>query len=296
MSTVIFFNDANSFYEQAHHLWEGVETRNNLILGLSLRLISDLHAYGEAIPLMALVTDESGDAKASALMTPPFALIVQSDPLDKSALGKLADTLMANDWSLPGVNGIAEESDCFAEIWQEKTGRQARRIVNTRAYELRKVSQISYPSGKMKVAEGTDAQIAADMLNAMAEEVIAGPKRLQTAQSMLDTIQKKCVFFWVDDGEVVSLTIANRPQIKGICVSGVYTPPAFRRRGYARALVAEVSKELLSRGYEFTNLFTDLSNPTSNKIYQEIGYQPVCDYHQYEFIDHALVKSNNPAL
>ncbi len=82
---------------------------------------------------------------------------------------------------------------------------------------------------------------------------------------------------------MVSLTIATRPQIRSICVSGVYTPPRHRRKGYARALVAEVSKELLSRGYELTNLFTDLSNPTSNKIYQEIGYQPVCDYHQYEF-------------
>ncbi|HNZ16613.1 MAG TPA: GNAT family N-acetyltransferase, partial [Anaerolineaceae bacterium] len=63
----------------------------------------------------------------------------------------------------------------------------------------------------------------------------------------------------------------------------VYTPPAQRRRGYARALVAEVSKEMLSRGYELVNLFTNLSNPTSNKIYQEVGYKPVCDYHQYRF-------------
>lgn len=136
----------------------------------------------------------------------------------------------------------------------------------------------------MKVAEEADAQIAAKMHNAMIKEVLFGPRKLFTAQSKLDTIQKKYVFFWVDEGEVVSITVATRPQIKGICVSGVYTPPAFRRRGYARALVAEVSKELLSRGYEFTNLFTDLSNPTSNKIYQEVGYRPVCDYHQYEFV------------
>jgi hypothetical protein len=236
---------------------------------------------------MALVTDESGDAKASALMTPPFALIVQSEPLDKSALGELADTLMANEWSLPGVNGIAEVSDCFAEIWQEKTGQQARRIVDTRAYELRQVLNVDYPSGGMKIAEEADAQTAADMHNAMIDEVILGPRRLGTAESELESIRQKRTFFWVDRGEVVSLTIANRPQIKGICVSGVYTPPALRRMGYARALVAEVSKELLARGYEFTNLFTDLSNPTSNKIYQEVGYRPVCDYHQYEFIENA---------
>lgn len=287
MFTVTFFNDANSFYEQAHYLWEGAETRNNLILGLSLRLMSDLHAYGEADPLMALVRNESGEIGASALMTFPFALIVQSEPLNKPALEVLADALIMSGRRLPGVNGVEEASDCFAEIWQEKTGQQARRIVNTRAYELRQVLNVDYPSGGMKLADESDAQIAADMLNAMGEEVVLGPRKPHTAQSMLDTIRQKRTFFWVDGGEVVSITVANRPQIKGICVSGVYTPPHHRRKGYARALVAGVSKELLSRGYELTNLFTDLSNHTSNKIYQEVGYQPVCDYHQYEFVDHA---------
>ena len=284
MFTVTFFDDPQTYYEQARHLWEAAETRNNLIMGLALRLQSNLYAYGDAMPLMALVKDENGAIRASALMTPPFALVVQSEPLDKPALEALADTLISNNWHLPGVNGMDGVSDCFADIWMERTGQQARRIVNTRAYELRQVLPLDYPPGEMKLAQESDAQLAADMLNAMGEEVVLGPRRLHTAQTMLDTIQKKCVFFWVDEGEIVSLTVAVRPQIKGICVSGVYTPPAFRRRGYARALVAEVSKELLSRGFEFTNLFTDLANPTSNKIYQEVGYKPVADYHQYEFV------------
>jgi len=287
MVSIKAFDYASSYYEQAHHLWEAAETRNNLILGLSLRLKSNLHAYGEAMPFMAVVRDESGKISASALMTPPFALIVQSEPLNKPALAALADFLIVKGFRLPGVNGVDEASDCFAEIWQEKTGQQARRILNTRAYELRQVMTVDYPSGGMKIAEEADAQTAADMHNAMIDEVILGPRRLGTAESELESIRQKRTFFRVDRGEVVSLTIANRPQIKGICVSGVYTPPALRRMGYARALVAEVSKELLARGYEFTNLFTDLSNPTSNKIYQEVGYRPVCDYHQYEFIENA---------
>ena len=287
MFSVAFFDDPHTYYDQAHHLWEAAETRYNLILGLALRLQSDLHAYGEAMPMMALVRDEIGEIRASALMTPPFALIVQSEPLDRAALEALADALIESGWHLPGVNGIDAVSDCFAEIWQEKTRQQPRRIVNTRAYELSQVLSVSYPSGKMKIADASEAPLAAEMLNAMSEEVILGPRRLYTADLALESIQQRRTFFWVDNGEVVCITLATRPQIKGICVSGVYTPPAFRRKGYARALVAEVSKELLLRGYEFTNLFTDLSNPTSNKIYQEIGYKPVCDYHRYEFVDQA---------
>ena len=36
-------------------------------------------------------------------------------------------------------------------------------------------------------------------------------------------------------------------------------------------------------GRRFCFLFTDLANPTSNKIYQAIGYEPVCDVDQYGF-------------
>jgi len=122
------------------------------------------------------------------------------------------------------------------------------------------------------------------MLRAMQDELQLQESSTATLEGAKKSIRLKRTFFWVVDDEVVSITIAVRPQIKGICISGVYTPPQFRRRGYARALVSEVSKEMLIRGYALTNLFTDLSNPTSNKIYQEIGYYPVCDYHQYEFL------------
>ena len=209
MFSVAFFDDPHAFYEQAHTLWEADETRNNLILGLVLRLQADLHAYGEAMPLMALVRDENGQIGASALMTPPFALIVQSEILNKPALEALADALISNDWRLSGVNGMDEVSDCFAEIWQEKTGQQARRIVNMRAYELRQVLPVDYPSGGMKLAEESDAQLVADMHNAMTEEVILGPRRIHTAESALENIGKKQTFFWVDGVEVVSTRLGH---------------------------------------------------------------------------------------
>jgi len=64
----------------------------------------------------------------------------------------------------------------------------------------------------------------------------------------------------------------------------VYTPPEFRGRGYASALVAALSQAMLDAGYHFCTLFTDLANPTSNHIYQAIGYQPVCDTDEYDYL------------
>lgn len=60
-------------------------------------------------------------------------------------------------------------------------------------------------------------------------------------------------------------------------------PPALRGCGYASAAVATLSERLLASGRSRIFLFTDRSNPTSNSIYQRIGYRPVCDADQYRF-------------
>jgi hypothetical protein len=63
----------------------------------------------------------------------------------------------------------------------------------------------------------------------------------------------------------------------------VYTPPEVRARGYASACVAALTKLLLEGGRRFCFLYTDLSNPTSNSIYQRVGYRPISDVDQYVF-------------
>jgi hypothetical protein len=68
-------------------------------------------------------------------------------------------------------------------------------------------------------------------------------------------------------------------------IGPVYTPKKFREHGYASACTAAVSQYLLDSGRKFCTLFTDLANPTSNKIYQMIGYEGVGDVDEYRFED-----------
>jgi len=63
----------------------------------------------------------------------------------------------------------------------------------------------------------------------------------------------------------------------------VYTPPELRGRGYASALVARVTEHLLAGDREFCFLYTDLANPTSNRIYVNVGYELVCESADYAF-------------
>ncbi len=68
-----------------------------------------------------------------------------------------------------------------------------------------------------------------------------------------------------------------------VLLTAIMTPPYFRNKGYAGSCVAQLSQRILDEGYRYVSLFTDLANPTSNSIYQKIGYQPVCDYEQISF-------------
>jgi predicted GNAT family acetyltransferase len=48
-------------------------------------------------------------------------------------------------------------------------------------------------------------------------------------------------------------------------------------------VTAAVTGAQLAAGRQFCFLYTDLANPTSNKIYADIGYEPVCDAIDFGF-------------
>ena len=90
-------------------------------------------------------------------------------------------------------------------------------------------------------------------------------------------IEQGVYWFWLDEaGERVHLTGANPPAFGVARIGPVYTPPEQRRKGYAGAAVAQVSQLFLDAGARVC-LYTDQANPTSNGIYQAIGYRPVVD-------------------
>ena len=96
------------------------------------------------------------------------------------------------------------------------------------------------------------------------------------------------ILLWEDGGEPVSLAGWGGPTPNGIRVGPVYTPPELRGRGYATALTAELSQRLLDGrllegGRRFCFLYTDLANPTSNAIYERIGYRRVGESAEYRF-------------
>jgi predicted GNAT family acetyltransferase len=89
------------------------------------------------------------------------------------------------------------------------------------------------------------------------------------------------LWLW-DDGDTASMALSREPVEGVVRVSGVYTPVAKRKRGYAEACVYALSKRLRGVGYRCV-LYTDLANPTSNSIYRRIGYKAVAEVLRYRF-------------
>ena len=80
-----------------------------------------------------------------------------------------------------------------------------------------------------------------------------------------------------EDGVPVSQAVHGRDTPNGAVVNGVYTPPHYRGRGYATSVVAELSSSLLKRGRDFCCLFADVSNTSSRKLYNNLGYYDVSE-------------------
>jgi predicted GNAT family acetyltransferase len=119
---------------------------------------------------------------------------------------------------------------------------------------------------------------------AFGEEAMPGAP--SAAASAIDARlgQPGLLWIWQDAaGEPVSMAYRSRPAGGVVRVSGVYTPPEQRGRGYASACTAAVSQHALNHGATVCMLYADLANPTSNKIYQAIGYRPVEDQQEWEF-------------
>jgi predicted GNAT family acetyltransferase len=139
--------------------------------------------------------------------------------------------------------------------------------------------------GRLRRATGADRELLTEWFVAFAAEALGENVNPQAAGRSVDAYlgtEGMGLYLW-EDGRPVSIAGRSRPTPNGVTVNYVYTPPEHRNKGYASACVAALSQLLLEEGYRYCFLFTDLANPTSNKIYEAIGYEPVCDMDEYEF-------------
>jgi uncharacterized protein len=272
--TVRMLEDAADFLREAEPLLLPNEARDNLVFGIAGSLVADPSRYAERRFWVAM---DGGEPVAAALRTPPFNLVLAT-PRDPGALAALADAI---EDELPGVVGAHPEVDEFVRLWAERHAVTPRVLRGQGIYALETLQPVPRPSGVAREATLEDRALLLDWSIAFGEEVLAeeDPGRVE-AVSMVDHrlgTDDGGLLLWADGGTVVSIAGWGGPTPNGIRIGPVYTPPELRGRGYATALTAELSQRLLDGGRRFCFLFTDLANPTSNAIYERIGYVRVAE-------------------
>lgn len=280
-----FFEDANAFLEHTLPVFKADKTRHRLMLGIAIALQKRPDAFGEKTPLMAAHLRQNAQPDFIAMMTPPFPLLIWFETqLGEKELKELALTIKEKGWDLPGVNGIASCSSRFASAWAEINQINAQPVMHSMSYELTEVLfPDPMPTGSFRFAQENQAEILLKYMNEMQDDLNVTVRIEYTLEHMHNFIGNKRIGIWLVDDQPVSMAMSNRPQLTSIGISAVYTPNEYRGKGYASAVVATLSQELLNQGYQRINLFTDLANPTSNKIYKAIGFNEVCDYQEFKF-------------
>ena len=277
--SVELVEDPGRFLAEAGPLLMADEARHNLILGLA----GTLRATPDVYPDWSLwLVYDGGIVVGAALRTPPYNAVL-ARPLDNAALDELVDAID----ELPGVVGAVPEVDAFAGRWCAQRGCRARLVFGQGVFALRAVADLPRAPGSLREATRDDYDLLLEWFGDFAREALhegepGAEQHERQIRLRLDAADGGFAL-WEDAGQVVSLCGYGSPTPSGMRIGPVYTPPELRGRGYATTLTADVSAAQLARGRRFCFLYTDLSNPTSNAIYERIGYVRVCESKQLEF-------------
>jgi predicted GNAT family acetyltransferase len=273
--------DAEAFLTAAGELLARDEPRHNLIYSICSTLIETPSAYEEAY----FWTVEDGDALAALLRTPPYNIAV-AQPLSPDALVFAAHAMHAAGVEFPGVGGPLPESETFAEAWEQATGTRRQVRMAQGVYAAREARVPHDVPGRMREAERRDLELAVEWFIAFRDEALpddAPRTDLERAVKRRLDSTNAGLTLWEVDGQPVSLCGYGGQTPHGIRIGPVYTPPELRRHGYASALTAGVTQQQLESGRDYCFLYTDKANPTSNRIYVNIGYELVCEAADYAF-------------
>jgi len=242
-------------------------------------------AFGPATPLFGWWQGPGGQVTAAFLHTPPFPAALTSMPAEQAVA--LATVLSRRGRQLGGVNGEPAPAGAFAAAWHQLTGQEASVQMRSRLYQLSRLHPPQpMPAGRARVAAPADRELIIAWCDAFHQEAQPGPDDVPAMVD--DRLSYRGLTLWEAGDQPVSLAGLTRPAAGQVRVGPVYTPPGHRGQGYGGAVTWAVSRAARAAGVSRVVLFTDLANPTSNALYQRLGYRAMSDRTIFSFRGNGL--------
>jgi predicted GNAT family acetyltransferase len=251
-----------------------------LSFGILRRLVTEPDAWGDEVVILVGVSDGSLAALVTMTGAHPALIVGFTEP-ESVGFGDLVIAMLETGRRPEGVNGALRWSEPFARAWTEVAGATADVRRDVRAFELLEVRRPRMPAGRFRPATAEDHELLERWTVAFGADIAEPVTPAGAARQVARLAASNDLAVWDLDGRAVSMAAVVRRTPRSSTIALVYTPPNLRGRGFASAVVAELSQRELDAGQQRCSLFTDVANPTSNHIYAEIGYQPKCDFRHY---------------
>jgi predicted GNAT family acetyltransferase len=265
---IVELHDASEALERASAFLVAEPAHHNLLLTILESSIE--FSLGGAFWLAV----DGADVAGFGLESPPGMGAVLA-PMPAPIARVLAETVTI---SLPRVMAEAHTAAAFAGAWTQRhhVGAEPE---GGRLYELGTVSSVSDAPGRLRLATRADRPTLVEWTIAFGSDT--NTIAAHAEQTVDLAVAREQLWVWDDDGPV-SMSGASNAAAGVARVQRVYTPPEHRGRGYATACVEHQSRLLAANGLGCV-LYTQLSNATSNAIYQRIGYRPIAETLAYRF-------------
>lgn len=263
------YEEIVNFKEEVTPFLEKNEQENNLILGV-LQMVHQpifmgIAKQGEEIAVVFLQTEEKKQ------------IIVATSEIAEEDIVELAKKLAEVYPNVPGLIGNKKIVQRLAEEIAVLANKKTTVAMEQGIYELKQVKKKWNGDEVFREVNSDELTLIEQWIYQFCEDVNLPTTKEEAKQTAHTLITNHRLFGLEVDGKLVSVAAKTRPTKNNITINFVYTPKEERKKGYASNCVAALSQRMLDEGYKTTTLYTDLANPTSNKIYQEIGYEQIAE-------------------
>ncbi|MBY0472602.1 hypothetical protein K2X30_15665 [bacterium] len=272
------YKDPKLFWTEVSPHLRHDEAKNNLLLGLARSFVQN----SENCLYESALFDQGAllGAFICSKYKTDHVLVVSPTPHPQQAR-ELFDAFIKTGTPVMGLVGETKTADFYKDFFQQQgktiTLRMAQGI-----YRCQQVKLAPEPPGTVfRVATTKDLAIVGKWAEEFHAEATPQDPPMDGAAFAQDRIQAQAIYLVEVEGDPKGMAAKTRDIETACTINMVYTPKKNRKKGYASIVTGRLTDLLLKSGKRETNLFTDISNPTSNKIYQNLGYQYIGDSVQY---------------
>jgi RimJ/RimL family protein N-acetyltransferase len=274
---IVAHGDAAAFASLALPLLEADPLRHTIAMTVVRGIL-----LGDGAASM-ITLHEGADVVGALVRSPDRAALVSGVPAVHAVA---VDRALAElDPAMPGVSGPLPEAEAFAAAHTARTGAGTRLVVALRLFALASLEPPVGVKGAARRADGSDIALLGRWRGEFLAETHETPasKEPQEVLAARALQRGQGCWLWELDGAPVAMAAAGAPTGGMSRIGPVYTPAEHRGHGYGAAVTAAASQWALDAGAARVVLFTDLTNPVSNRLYPRIGYRAVHDAAELAF-------------